>query len=249
MMSTGSNGERTMADANDPGEVAFRAAALADALRAAGLRGLEGITHARQHRLEREHERFGTRLGSEHPRVQGLARQLEDGTVRLRDLGIEIARAQTMVPRAGPTQWILLGYVRWPDLSPAPDLTVALVDARNQWVRKLGFACTDTSGYFSLTVSLGREAQAAASAEPLEVYIQVTDQNRAVLHREKEAVLVAPATVEYREIILQGGARVCTPPEEDTDGPAGAAAQERKPGPPSPPSGEPARKGRPRRRT
>lgn len=238
-----------MADQNNPEDVAFRAAALADALRAAGLRGLEGITHARQHRLEREHQRLATRLGGEHPRVHGLARQLEEGTVRLRDLGIEIARAQTVVPRAGPTQWVLLGYVRWPDLRPAPDLTVALVDARNQWIRKLGFACTDTSGYFALTVSLGREAQASTSAEPLEVYVQVTDQSRAVLHREKEAVVVAPATVEYREIILQGGARVCTPPEEDTDGPGGTAAQEREPGPPAPPGGEPPRRGRPRRRT
>jgi len=241
-----------MPDANDSGQVAFRAATLADALRAAGLRGLDGLTHARQHRLEREHQRLSTKLGGEHPRVRGLASQLEDGAIRLRDLGIEIARAETMVPKAGPAEWVLLGYVRWPDLSPASGLTVALVDARNQWIRSLGFACTDPRGYFRLTVAFGQEEQAPprARAARSEVYIRVTDANRAVLHREEEAVSVVPGTVEYREIVLQGGVGVCTPPEEDApDGPEGPKPREREPEPPPPPSPTPAPRGRSRRRT
>jgi hypothetical protein len=221
-----------MAEPEDFKEALFRAAAKADALRAAGLKGLEGITEARQAGLKREHGRLSQKLGAEHPRTEALAVRMKDGIARLRDLKVEIARAETVAPTPGADKWVLHGYVRWKDLNPAPDLTVSLVDAQGQWVRALGFAFTDGRGYFQLAASIGgteppgkpdpagKTGPAATAAVPpkLEAHIRITDRNRLQLYRGEEAVPVSPGGVEYREIVLDGGG-ASLPPEEDVPGP------------------------------
>jgi hypothetical protein len=211
-----------MPESEDFKDVLFRAAAKADALRAAGLKGLEGVTQARQAGLKREHGRLLGKLGAEHPRTRALAVRMEDSVARLRDLKVEIARAETVAPTAGAAGWVLHGYVRWKDLSPAPDLTVTLVDAQGQWVKALGFANTDARGYFQLAASVVRAGSAAAPAPPpkIEAHIRITDRNRLQLYRGEEAVPVSPGGVEYREIVLEGGAAGSLPPEEDFPGPA-----------------------------
>lgn len=223
-----------MAESEDFKDVLFRAAAKADALRAAGLKGLEGVTQARQAGLKREHGRLSGKQGAEHPRAMALAVRMEDGVARLRDLKVEIARAETVAPTVGADKWVLHGYVRWKDLNPAPDLTVSLVDAQGQWVKALGFACTDARGYFQLVASLGgteppakpelpgKPGPAGKAALPpkLQAHIRITDRNRLQLYRGEEAVPVSPGVVEYREIILEGAAAGCVAPEEDVPGPA-----------------------------
>ena len=210
-----------MPESDDFKEVLFSAAAKADALRAAGLKGMEGVTQARQAGLEREHGRLSRKLGADHPRVRALSVRMEDGAVRLRDLEVEIARAETVAPRADPGKWVLHGYVRKKDLTPAPDLTVALVDAQGQWLRALGFACTDARGYFQLVATVARAGAAGASAPPskMEAHIRITDRKRLQLYRGAEAIPISPGGVEYREIVLEGGGAGCVAPEEEVPGP------------------------------
>ena len=209
-----------MPESDDFKDVLFNAAVKADALRAAGLQGLEGVTQARQAGLGREHSRLSRKLGAEHPRAKALAIRMEDGAVRLRDLTVEVARAETVAPRAEAGKWVLHGYVRKKDLSPAPDLTVALVDTQGQWLRALGFACTDARGYFQLVATVARAGSASASAPPskIETHIRITDRHRVQLHRGEEAVPVSPGGVEYREIVLEGGGAGCVAPEEEVPG-------------------------------
>jgi len=209
-----------MPESDDFKEVLFSAATKADALRAAGLKGMEGVTQARQAGLEREHSRLSRKLGADHPRVRALSARMEDGAVRLRDLEVEIARAETVAPRADPGKWVLHGYVRKKDLTPAPDLTVALVDAQGQWLRALGFACTDARGYFQLVATVARAGAAGASAPPskIEAHIRITDRKRLQLYRGAEAIPISPGGVEYREIVLEGGGAGCVAPEEEVPG-------------------------------
>jgi hypothetical protein len=218
-----------MAEPEDFKDVLFRAATKADALRAGALNGLEVVTQARQAGLEREHARLSRKLGAEHPRARALAVRMEDGVARLRDIKLEIARAETVAPTAGKGEWVLHGYVRWKDLSPAPNLTVALVDAQGRWVQALGFACTDSRGYFKLVALVGRGkpapgvAPAAMPAPPLKLFLKVNDEQRRTLYADTEPLAPEPGRVEYREIILGEEARTCTPPEDVTP-----------PGPPRP---------------
>ncbi len=217
-----------MAESDDFKEVLIRAAVKADALRAAGLKGLEGVTQARQAGLEREYGRLSRKLGAEHPRTRALSVRMEDGVGRLRDLKVEIARAETVAPTVGADKWVLHGYVRWKDLTPAPDLTVALVDTKGQWLRALGFACTDARGYFQLVASIGGTEPAAKAGGPamaalsakIEAHIRITDRKRVQLYRGEEALPVSPGGVEYREILLEGAAAGCVAPEEEVPGPS-----------------------------
>jgi hypothetical protein len=146
---------------------------------------------------------------------------MDEGAARLRDLTVEIARAETAAPSVDPSKWVLHGYVRRKDLTPAPDLTVALVDAQGQWLRGLGFACTDGRGYFQLVATVARAGAAGASAPPskIEAHIRITDRKRLQLYRGAEAIPISPGGVEYREIVLDGGVAGCVAPEEEVPGP------------------------------
>lgn len=188
------------------------AAARVDALRAAGLKGLDRAASARQASLQRERERLSKRLGSDHPRVKAVAAQIEGAATLRRDVALEVARAETVSPQVGAQEWALHGYVRWKDLSPAPDLTVSLVDARGQWLQSLGFVCTDARGYFRLLAKVEHTAESTANI--VSGYVRVTDGDRKELHRAQEALPVLPGAVEYREIVLDGTGRVCAAPEE-----------------------------------
>jgi hypothetical protein len=210
-----------MAEANDVKDALPAAAARVDALRAAGLKGLDRAAGARQASLQREHERLSKRLGPDHTRVKAVAARIEGAAALRRDVVLEVARAETVSPQVGAQEWALHGYVRSKDLSPAPDLTVSLVDARGQWLQVLGFACTDARGYFRLVAKV--EPTSESKTDIVSGYVRVTDGDRKELHRSREALPVLPGAVEYREIVLEGAGRVCVAPEE---GP--------QPGPPRP---------------
>jgi hypothetical protein len=192
--------------------VLLSAAAKADALRAAGLAALSGVTQARQATLERERGRLAQTLGADHPRVQALVQRLEDGAARLRDLGVEIARAKTVVPEVGEAEWAVHGHVRRADRTPVPEVTVMLADSAGAWQRSMGYACSDAAGYFRL-VSKAEPARAASA--PARVYLRVIGQDRRELYRDESALTVTPRAVEYREIVVREGGPGCAPPEED----------------------------------
>ncbi len=220
-----------MPESNDLDQVLIRAAVNTNVLHETDLKRLEQATQARQASLEREHGRLSGKLGADHPRTKTLALRLETGSTRLRDLKVEVVRAETVAPQAGASDWVLHGYVRWKDLNPAADLTVALVDGRGLWVQALGYACTDERGHFQLVASIGptepgkqaeRPAAPAPPSERLVVHIRVTDRNRLELYRGEEAVPVAAGGVEYQEIVLGDRAAGCVSPEDDIPGPSPA---------------------------
>lgn len=206
-----------MSETTELEDLVARSAEQVDALRALGLRGLEGVIIARQAGLEREHGRLLAKLGADDPRVRGMTQRLEHGVSRLRDLRVEIVRAGTVVPQVDANEWMLHGYVRHASHDPAPDLTVSLVDARDQWIEELGFACTDANGYFELRLRAEKtdadkeSLSRAAALAKAQAFIRVTNSDRVQLCRSREPVAIAAGTVEYREITL-GDERGCVSP-------------------------------------
>lgn len=202
-----------MAEAEEFRQALAGAASKADALRADGLKELDRAVAARQAVLHREAARLARRLGADHPRVKAMAARADGAAALRRDLTLEVARAETVSPQVGPQEWALHGYVRWQDRSPAPDVTIALVDASGQWLRALGFACADGRGYFRLLAKA--EQPAGETAAMLSGYVRVTDADRKELLREPQPLAVLPGAVEYRELVLEGEGRACVPPEEE----------------------------------
>jgi len=217
-----------MAESDEFEAALLQAAARADALRATGLQGMEGLTQARQGALERERGRLSQKLGAEHARVKVLALRMEDGATRVRDLGVEIARAKTVAPQVGTAEWAIHGYVFWKDLTPARDMTVSLVNAQGQWLRPLGYALTDAQGYFRLVAPI--EPPKDESAEALRGHVRVTDPDRKKLYRGEEALAVTPGAVDYREIVVAAGRRGSAPSDEEVPGP-GPSPGAKKPAP------------------
>jgi len=218
-----------MAESDELDALLLPAAVRADALRAAGLRGQLGVAEAQKASLEREQDRLARKLGTEDPRVKAVARRLQDHEVRLRDLGVEVSRAETATPTAAADEWVLHGHVRRPDLSPAPDVTVSLVDAQGQWLRALGYACTDARGYFRLVAKVER-SEAGIVSTALSAFVRVTDGNRKEICRAKEALTVSAGAVVYREIVLDFDGGICASPDENV--PASAPTPPTEPAPP-----------------
>jgi hypothetical protein len=228
-----------MSEAEDVDELLFRTAVRADAMRAAGLRGLEDATRARQLGLEREHGRLSGALGATHPRTRAIAERIKDGTARVQHVAVEAARAETTAPRAEPSEWIFHGHVRGKDLKPAPDLTLTLVDASGRWVEALGSACTDAKGYFRIVVVVGtgkpgasREPAASATPQP-GVHACLTDASRTRVYRGEELIAVQAGSVEYREIVLGQDDSDCAPPEAGMNEPDKGGPGKKKAAPPS----------------
>jgi hypothetical protein len=216
-----------MSETTELEELVLRSAEQVDALRATGLRGMEGVTRARQAGLEREHGRLSAKLGADHARVRAVADRIGNGEARLRDLRVEVARAETVVPQASAGEWILHGFVWFANRDPAVDVTVSLVDGRDRWIEALGFACTNARGYFELGVradkdDADKDPRTRATTAPLpklQAHIRITTRDRVQLYRGQDVIPIASGSVEYREITL-GEGRGCASPETGTEGPA-----------------------------
>ena len=150
---------------------------------------------AKANHLERQRVRLANRLGAEDPRVLELNGIIASNQRLTRAVQLEVNRARTSTVEADKQGWILHGYVWNQDWKGQPNLTVALSDRAGQWVRLLGYACTDKNGYFKLSyqqsTEKGTEAMAVAADISPEMFIRVSD------HKESRS-LPRQKTDEHR---------------------------------------------------
>jgi hypothetical protein len=175
----------------------------ADTQRADGLDQLKTMREARAGGMEREAARLSAKLGPDDPRVLELTSAIETNRELVSHLTVEVERARTIVP-SDEKSWILHGYVRDPNLKGVGGLTVAPYDEKAVWVERLGFACTNETGYFRL---------AATDLAGLDraVFVRVLDKQN-LLYADKSELKPSLGRVDYREITLSEGVQVCTPP-------------------------------------
>ncbi len=199
----------------------------ADPARLAGLQTLRRVRAIKDVCLEREQARLAKKYGANHPRLREIAARRKANAVLEREVELQISRAQTPAVAADPNAWTLHGYVRDAGLIGQQDLTVALYDQNGRWIEELGQACTDTHGYFRLTVA---GAEPKAEGESVEVateklsrtaggrtglvaYIHVTNGAAATPYVDPESITPKLGAVLYREIILAEEGGECAPPE------------------------------------
>ena len=122
----------------------------ADARRADALEGLQFARRGVGNGLRREQARLTAKYGADHPRVTALRARAVFNEGMIKDLVLETSRARTDIPTVDENTWVLHGYVRDANANGLPNLTVALYDESGDWVRKLGYACTEQNGYFRI---------------------------------------------------------------------------------------------------
>lgn len=206
-------------DPKEVGQAARDRLAYADALRAAGLTELTSLREAKARSMAKEQERLRKKLGPEHPRVLQMKRKLEANQLTVRGLEMEAEKASIKVPSVDENTWLLHGLVRCKDGKGVAGLTVAPYDRKGEWLRELGYACTDRRGYFSLLQS-GEESELRKYQGMVTqaAYIRVTDRKKNVLYAGEQAVPIKAGQVVYREIYLAGDDEVCPPPAESGGG-------------------------------
>ncbi len=188
----------------------------ADQLRAVGLEGLHRVRRVKDSSLKREQEHLTKKLGPKHPRVVRLVHKKEVNQVLARNLTVEIDRAKTGVPSVDETTWVLHGFVRDKRSKGVPNLTMGLYDERGNWIRQLGYGCTDKRGYFSIIYHQKEEAQPEIPAS-MKLFLYVSNKEHKILYKDPDPLYLRVGEIVYREIYLTGEEDICTPPKPGED--------------------------------
>lgn len=195
-----------------------------DTARAQGFSQLGQLRTAKSRSLAREQMLLARKQGPDHPRIGVAARRLAVNEQLRRDLTAAQAAAETPLPATDETRFVAHGFVRRrKDQVGIQGLTLALGDAKGQWVRETGYACTDARGYFAITVVPNDKTQDAPTTPPRaslrsSLVLRVFDRKGGVLHTEKAPVVIRPGAMDYRVIFLDDSAAACgcNPPPAQT---------------------------------
>ncbi|HKG79940.1 MAG TPA: carboxypeptidase-like regulatory domain-containing protein [Pyrinomonadaceae bacterium] len=189
----------------------------ADAERAKALGHLQVVRNAKAGSLKREHERLAAKYGAQHPRVLELDARVKLNDGLLSNLGTEIVRAKTEIPRVDETGWVLHGFVRDLNGKGLPQLTVAPYDRPDRtgnWARELGYDCTNDLGYFKIAVKNLKEGNRGS------VFLRVLNKQGATLFCDPQVNTPRPGGLDYREIRITGDVVECAPPPPPPKDPA-----------------------------
>jgi hypothetical protein len=136
-----------------------------DAARAQGFSQLGQLRTAKSQSLAREQRLLARKQGPNHPRIATAARRLAVNEQFRRDIAVAREAAETPLPPTHANRFVIHGFVRRrKDQVGIRGLTLALCDAKGQWVRETGYACTDGRGYFAIAIDLSDKPQDNPSA-------------------------------------------------------------------------------------
>ena len=201
-----------------------------DPQRAEAFTQLQTVRAARGAGYEREQKRLVLKYGADSPRVATLADKAAFNTGLRRDLTFEVARSQTETPTADKDNYVFHGFVRDLKGQAVPQLTVALYDEAGNWIREIGYGCTNERGYFLMrypTAQKGSTRAAKSRAamftnatgittnnppQKLQAKIYVLDAKKTTLHVESEPLQPELGQVDFRIIVLGAKGGCCTEP-------------------------------------
>lgn len=201
-----------------------------DPQRAEAFTQLQTVRAARGAGYEREQKRLVLKYGADSPRVATLADKAGFNAGLRRDLTFEVARSQTETPTVDKDGYVFHGFVRDLKGQAVPRLTVALYDESGNWIREIGYGCTDERGYFLMRFPSGQKGQSRAAKSRVAMFtnatgiatgtapqkplvkIYVLDAKKTTLHVEKEPLQPERGQVDFRIIVLGAEGGCCTEP-------------------------------------
>ena len=187
-----------------------------DQLRADNLNQMAVVQQVNAKALTKERQRLAGKYGADDLRVQRIDAKLQFTQGFTQDLKVEIDKTKIQVPTRDRHTWMLHGRVlQAKNKQGIPGLTVALVNREGQWVRELGYVCTDERGYFAIIYP--HKNDKSDTNLPDIVFLMVANVNRRILYRGSEALTVKLGQVIYREIFLSDDdVEICVAPPNAT---------------------------------
>ena len=180
-----------------------------DTRRVQQLNNLQQLQKAKQNILQQERDRL-SKLNKNDPRVQSIDNRLQYNTQMFSGLNIVTQRASIQTSPLPANSWRIQGYVYGPENNAVSSITVFFANSNKQWIQTLGSACTDSNGYYSIT--LNEDAIKIAGEQPL--FIAVSDQNKKIVYVNSEALSISPGIIDYQDIFFNN--EECTSPPEGT---------------------------------
>jgi hypothetical protein len=183
-------------------------------LRREGLERIKLFHSVKNKALKKEKERLSAKLGADHLRVKRVAARLQYNQGLFKDLNVEIEKAKIRVPSFDKDSWMVHGRVLDKDKKGVSGLTVGLFDEKGNWVKKLGYGCTDKRGYFYIIYPKNGEEKKEGKEVPesMELFLYVSNKDYKILYKNSEPLFVKIGQVDYREIYLTDE-EVCPTPE------------------------------------
>jgi beta-lactam-binding protein with PASTA domain len=179
--------------------------------RAAAYAGLRTLRTAKATALRREEKLLARKYGANHPRIAELSQRREANTIFERDLAIAHTLAATPPPPVDPKAYSFHGHVVGSDEKPLEHRTVALYNAKGEWIKDLGYGCSDSAGYFLLERKSVEGVEKAGVVATIRVY-----DGKELVHTEAEPLRVTSGRADYRRITIRAGG-ACTPPPGPPD--------------------------------
>jgi hypothetical protein len=104
--------------------------------------------------------------GTKHPRIAEAQQRFAANEQLRREIAVVREITETPLPEAGEDSLIVHGFVRRrSNQAGIAGLTLAFTDREGNWVRELGYACTDERGYFLLQTPVRSEERPSRETE------------------------------------------------------------------------------------
>lgn len=157
---------------------------------------------------KREQERLAKKYGKSDARVQAAKQQNKQYAQYGESLVKQERRTSQAMQTAPKGGFVLQGMVISESRKPQSNLNLGLSDKEGQWIRSIGAACTDEHGFYRFSI----DAKLVKAYQDQKFILNVINEKKEVIYRDKQPVTLVPDKSEARNIILPD--KVCQLPED-----------------------------------
>jgi hypothetical protein len=169
-----------------------------DEQRLSGLQEFKTNQQVRDEVMQQEKIRLESKYGAGHPRVQKAESRLVFNQQMVAGLDKEIEKASIKTEPFDSNSWRIHGKVFDRDKKPVQGLTVYFSDQKKIWIKATGTACTNETGYYSLT--LDEKTLGTYLKQPL--WLSVSDKDKNILFLASVATYASKGSIVYQDIYL-----------------------------------------------
>jgi hypothetical protein len=178
-----------------------------DDLRVSGLNSLNQFQQTRLNLMKLERDRLSQKKADDL-RIPEMDERLSYGDRLMLALNLEITKSSVKTTPLPTDAWRMQGNVYYQDNTPASGVTVFFSDSNKTWIRELGSACTDVTGYYSITLNENQIAGITTKKQLL--YLSASDSKQKLLCQNTDHSVISKGLIDYKNIYLNG--TQCTPP-------------------------------------
>ncbi|HMT30347.1 MAG TPA: carboxypeptidase-like regulatory domain-containing protein [Bacteroidia bacterium] len=196
---------------DDSPETFIQAIDQLDEMRVDAMVELKDILEIQNEITKIEQARLAKKYDGNHHKVKSMNDRLEYNKLMFQGFDEAIKRSKVKQNPFKPGSWAVEGRVYDKNSNPAVGLTVFLSDSESNWLTDTDSACTDETGYY--TISIDEKFHKALAKLPILINVSKAGEN--ILCTDDEPLFVKKGIINNRDLYLSG--KECPPPERKND--------------------------------